>query len=735
MSILNHFQHLSLTSDQLQALEALSDFLNSDRRIFILQGYAGSGKTTLLKGFVEFLITKEQGFELMAPTGRAAKVINLKTGFASYTIHKSIYCFEKLDEIEDKTKKDDVSFLYQFQIKNNPNVHNSILLVDEASMVSDVLSEGEFFRFGSGRLLSDLISYSRVQDVGTTSKLIFIGDPAQLPPIGMSFSPALTSSYLKESYNLEASFTEMKQVKRQDSENGVLISATKIRQCLTSGYFNEFDLRENGRDIFNPSYCDYLETYKSVLGQKIIICWKNKTALELNNGIRNDIFGEDLPIQESDKIIIGKNNYRLGIMNGEFAIVSAVSRSIISRDVKFYNIRGGTESVRLTWRFVTLVLPDDNNSLNSIEGYILENFLYGDSVLEPIEQRALYIDFKNRHPKLKKGTVEFGEAILADQFFNCILLKYGYAITCHKAQGGEWPNTFVFWDRGSKKNFNFYSDQHDSSGKSSSDFYRWAYTSVTRSSEKMYCVNPPYFSTFSGMTFINTKTQKALSQLTGKDIKTIDIDFIDFESDLAKFSLTDKSASIQDHFIYSLHHIKKCGINIHEHKIVEYEIRYTFHKENQSASFKYWINGKGKFNDKFQKIPSLTTSDDLFDEISNIFKNGHKVNVIRNLVKNNSTQIEFDIAIEEEKPFLKTLFDNLSCFLIEGEIITEVMHLEYKERYVINDQNDICVIDFEYDGDGFFGRVYPVKNKCNSDVLLIKIKNFVANLKAGNHVI
>jgi len=509
MNIFNHFQHINLTNDQRNALKKLHAFLESEERIFILQGYAGSGKTTLLKGFVEYLQSIEKNYQLMAPTGRAAKVINQKTGFASTTIHKGIYSFEELQEIKQGEDENDVSFLYQYKIRNNPEVHNSVLIVDEASMVSDILSQGEFFRFGSGHLLRDLVIYGRIQEATTSSKIIFIGDPAQLSPIGMTFSPALDPNYLIETYKVSVLQAEMKEVKRQDANNGILTSATKIRQCLTSGYFNDFDLRENGRDIFNPVYQDYLETYKAQQDQKIIICYKNKTALDLNRAIRIDKFGRDLPIQASDTVIIGGNNYRLGIMNGEFAVVSEAIPAVESREVSFYIEKGKTITVRLTWRGISLVLPDENNQPKTINGFILENYLYGDNYLKPEEQRALYVDFKNRHPKLKKGTEEFKEAIINDKYFNCILLKYGYAVTCHKAQGGEWANAFVFWDRGTQANLNFYESEHNRSGKTNSEFYCWAYTAVTRASKKLFCINPPYFSSFSNMNFIDVNVQQA----------------------------------------------------------------------------------------------------------------------------------------------------------------------------------------------------------------------------------
>ncbi|MBD8489741.1 AAA family ATPase [Echinicola sp. CAU 1574] len=735
MKIFDHFQHITITNDQRNALEKLQAFIESDDRVFILQGYAGSGKTTLLKGFVEYILSIEKQYQLMAPTGRAAKVINQKTGFESTTIHKGIYSFEELQEIKQGEDENDVSFLYQYKIRNNPEVHDSVVIVDEASMVSDILSQGEFFRFGSGHLLRDLMTYGRIQEAIATSKIIFIGDPAQLPPIGMNFSPALDQNYLSETYKISVSQAEMKEVKRQDANNGILISATKIMQCLTSGYFNDFDLRENGGDIFNPPYQDYLETYKAQKEQKIIICWKNKTALDLNRAIRRDKFGDDLPIQPSDTVIIGGNNYRLGIMNGEFAVVSEASPSVESREVSFYFEKGKTKTVRLTWRGISLVLLDENNQPKTVNGFILENYLCGDNTLTPQEQRALYVDFKNRHSKLKKGTEEFMEAIINDKYFNCILLKYSYAVTCHKAQGGEWANAFVFWDRGTQANFNFYESEHNRSGKTNSEFYRWAYTAVTRASKKLFCINPPYFSSFSGMNFIDVNVQQAFNQLTGQSNLTSEINISEALPELEKFGLVDAPLTVQDHFIHRWYNLREQYIAIEAWQKVGYEIRYIFRREGQTAAFKYWVNGKNIFKPNFQKLPAQTNSNELFETISKIFENPHQVIVNRNNVEGILTQIGFDVDLEEEKPFLKTLFDQVSQNLDEGEVISDIQHLNYRERYTIEKDLMSCVIDFEYNKDGFFGRVLPLENKCNSSEILEKVKAIINRLKEDDYVV
>lgn len=730
MKIFDYFQHINLTNDQHIALENLHTFLESDTRIFILQGYAGSGKTTLLKGFIEYLQSLEKKYQLMAPTGRAAKVINQKTGFESTTIHKAIYSFEELHEIKKSEDENDVTFLYQYKIRNNPEVHNSVIIVDEASMLSDILSQGEFFRFGSGHLLKDLISYGRIQDVATTSKIIFIGDPAQLPPIGMNFSPALDPKYFGDSYKISVYQTEMKEVKRQDADNGILISATKIRQCLTSGYYNDFDLRENNRDIFNPAYQDYLGTYKAQQNQKIIICYKNKTALDLNREIRKDKFGDDLPIQTSDTVNIGGNNYRLGIMNGEFAVISEASPSFECRDITFNTKEGKTESVRLTWRSISLVLPDENNQPKTVNGYILENYLYGDNYLKPEEQRALYVDFKKRYPNLKKGTEEFKEAIINDKYFNCILLKYGYAVTCHKAQGGEWANAFLFWDRGTQTNFNFYESEHNSLGKTNSEFYRWAYTAVTRASKKLFCINPPYFSSFSGMSFIDVNVQQAFNELKGTSNHSTEININEVLFKLEELGLSDEPLTIQNHFIHRWYYLRKQFIDIDSWEKKGFEIWYKFSKETKTAGVKYSINGQNQFNATYQNnIPKLTNSNELFETITKILNDSTPIVVNRNNIEGIISQIEFDYKLKEEKPFLKNLFDFISNGLSEDETIINIQHLEYRERYTIEKNGSTSIIDFEYDGAGFFGRVLPLKNKCDNFNIIENLKKIILGLK------
>lgn len=673
----------------------------------------------------------------MAPTGRAAKVINQKTGFEATTIHKGIYSFDELEEIESADSDGNVSFMYNYKLSNNPDVHNAVLIIDEASMVSDIQSKGEFFRFGSGYLLKDLIKYSQIGFPNATSKIIFIGDPAQLPPIGMNSSPALNKNYLDENYQLKVVETEIKEVKRQDANNAILASATKIRKCLTSGFFNDFDLRENGKDIFNPKFEDFLETYKSQERTKVIISYKNKTALDLNQRIRMDKYGADLSIQPGDHIIIGGNNYSLDIMNGEFAVVSNAETSTITRQVYFKNKGEGTSSVLLTWRSIELLLPDENGQSKTVKGLMLENYLTGDNYLKPEEQQALYVDFKNRHPKLKPKTKEFKEAIINDPYFRCILLKYGYAVTCHKAQGGEWDSTFLFWDYGINDGFNFYQSEHSRTSKTNSSFYRWAYTAVTRASKEMFCINPPYFNSFSKVSFIDSNVKNSFNELTGSVLNPIEIELQeDHVNSLKRFNLQDTTASIQNHFLKTNYFVQKQYIDIVSWERVSYEIRYGFKRVNDIVVIKFWVNGKDEFKANFQKLPAETNSDTLFEEVSSLLENTPKVVFTRNTIDTILTQIEFDVKIEEEMPFLVFLYEVLVAQLTKSNItIEEINHKSYRERYVFSRENEKAIIDFEYNGNGFFGRVLPLDNSCNSSLLIDEVKQAILTFKKAEYVI
>lgn len=723
MSIFNHFRRLNLSQDQETALTKLEAFLASPVQVFMLKGYAGSGKTTILKGLVEYLNTIEKDFALMAPTGRATKVIREKTGKEAYTIHKSIYSYENMVEIEEGD-----SFYYYYKIRNNIDVAGKIFIVDEASMLSDAKSEGEFFRFGSSHLLSDLITYTRVAQPNVNSKIIFVGDPCQLPPVDDNSSKAFEANYLKEKFNLSSEETEMKEVKRQGGDSGIIGAAKKIRKSISAGFFNDFNLRSNGKDILNPTYETFLDTWQNAPSPKIIIASKNKTCLDLNLQIRQRRFGNhDLPIQKSDIVIMGGNNYRKGILNGEFAIINEVSDTVTKRIIALR----GKSPVTLYWRDVELVLPDGESNNKIVKGKMLENFLYGDNYLKPEETQALYVDFTSRHKDLKPKTEEFKEAIMQDEYFNCLFMKYGYAVTCHKAQGGEWDNVFTIWDNDNMEGFDCFIDKQRGADKTNQYFYRWAYTAITRASKTLYALNPPFFNSYSAMAFVDVTVLNALNELTGNQVETEEIS-LDNEllQELSTLNLLEQPVPLHDHFIKVRQAVRKQFIEIIGWEKIGYEIRYSFMREQDKAVFRTYINGQNEFRNPFALMPNLSPNSSFNNTLAEILNQLPNVSIKRNTAETIISQIEFDLELEEEFPFIRSLFDDLVLLFRETDITIEgIEHQQYKERYTFKRNNETAVVDFEYKKNGFFGRVVPIQNITNSQLLLSSIKTALQTFK------
>ena len=729
MSIYKYFINLALSEDQKKCLNAFEEFLSGAQKIFLLKGYAGSGKTTLLKGIVSYLKDEEKKFALMAPTGRAAKVIREKTSAEAYTIHKSIYSYEDLVEVEDGE-----SFFYYYKIRNNEDIKGTIFIVDEASMVSDIFSEGEFFRFGSGHLLSDLITYSRVQHPVANTKIIFVGDPCQLPPVTDSKSRAFDKEYLHDKFKVEALEVEMKEVMRHGGDSGILSAATKIRQSITSGYFNSFNLKPNEKDIIELAYDELLNTWDSKPSTKVIVAYKNKTCLDMNIQIRERRFGNgQLPIRKSDIIILGANNYSKGVFNGEFGVVNEVDQVPVSRTIALK----GKSPVTLVWRTVELVFPDAETVQKVVKGKMLENFLWGDNVLRPEEMQALYVDFVIRHPKLKPKSEEFKEAIRQDEFFNCLKLKYGYAVTCHKAQGGEWESVFTIWDHDNRGSFDYLSDTQVRKGKDNEMFYRWAYTAVTRAAKTLYVLNPPYFNSYTTMTFLEPEVVKALNELGGKQIPALELEWTDERLELLKhFGLLDQPLPIQDHFIAVQYHLAQNNIEISGWERKNMEIVYRVKRESASAGIKTWFNKDLIFNGKYMSMPALTNSAAFYSEAEGLIKALPKTAIKRNSAETIISQIEFDNEVAEKYPFTNVLFDDL-IILFEGTgiVIESIAHFQNKERYNFKRSAETAIIDFEYNGNGFWGRVYALSAKTTSYDLVRDIQTLLKTLQHESHAV
>lgn len=425
--------------------------------LLILSGYAGTGKTSLIAAFVK--VVGEYGFKtkLLAPTGRAAKVIGSYSKRKAHTIHKIIYVRKIL-------KNGAVVFERAF----NPNNH-TIFIVDEASMIADYAAPTGSSPWANNNLLEDLIEFVFS---GTNNKLILIGDEGQLPPVGSDFSPALNPEYLQNTtYDLEIKFHKLTEVSRQTEDSGILLNATNIRN-LTE--YSDLKMKTNSvdfMDITGDELQEFIEASYQNFGvdETLIVCRSNKRANQFNNQIRSRVFYYEEEVTSGDFIMAVKNNYSWlpensepgFIANGELMRIN----KIYNRE-ELYGFRFVEAGVKLT----------DYPEMEEIKVKLLVDTLDSESPsLSREDQKKLFFAVEKDYSDEKNRTKRF-KKVVEDPYFSAIQIKYAYAVTCHKSQGGQWENVFV--DQGyihpSAKN---------------KEYLRWLYTAITRAKSKVYLLN------------------------------------------------------------------------------------------------------------------------------------------------------------------------------------------------------------------------------------------------------
>ena len=472
---------MKLTSQQQQVLDNIKTFLDSDVSVFILKGYAGTGKTTMIRTIIDEIKNREKKPILMAPTGRAARVLESKNSWEANTRHRCIY---ELDTIETKEDSDDIRFI--FPLKNKEDQANDhICIVDESSMIGTREVQNELFEFGTGSLLNDLLTYVAPNRGG---KIIFVGDPMQLPPVGDNVSNALDEKYF-ESIGLKVMVSELTDVVRQGAGSAILSNAMKVRALIESQQKNNlvFDRRENEViDMEGYKMPEHLLSLypKPEIGQSVIITFSNRQARDYNYAVRELLYPEQKQIVVGDILQVVSNNYKLNVMNGDFVKVVAINGETEYQSAPVYiNIGGQRMQHKITLSFRNVRIRLDNELEVSCK--IIENMLDdADPNLTFSQIQALYINFCMRHSQLKRGSQQFKELLKADPYFNALRAKYGYAITGHKSQGGEWNTVFV--DYTGRTGLNI-------------DCLRWTYTVTTRASCMLYGYNMPNVTPMSKM--------------------------------------------------------------------------------------------------------------------------------------------------------------------------------------------------------------------------------------------
>lgn len=432
--------------------------------LFLLRGYAGTGKTSLVAALVKTLLQLKQPVMLLAPTGRAAKVFSSYADAPAYTIHKRIYRQKSIIDMDS--------------FQTNINLHkHTLFIVDEASMISNEGLSGSMF--GTGRLLDDLMQFVYSCE---GCRLILVGDTAQLPPVGEEESPALSRCVL-EGYNLDVTEVNLTEVVRQERESGILWNATHLRRLMQEEMFYEFPrLRTNFPDVCVMPGDELIEAledsyHQCGTDQTIMVTRSNKRANIFNNGIRSRILDYEEELSGNDLVMVAKNNYywteQSGLMQQKDAKMSFIANGDVAVVRRFRNER---QLYGFRFADATLRFPDYDNL--ELDVTVLLDTLQSEApALTRQQQEQLFNAVWEDYPEIRDKR-ERMKRLRQDPYYNALQIKYAYAVTCHKAQGGQWQHVYI--DQG-----------YITEDMLSPDYFRWLYTALTRATEKVFLVNWP----------------------------------------------------------------------------------------------------------------------------------------------------------------------------------------------------------------------------------------------------
>ena len=655
---------MHLTSTQQSAFQQFERFINSNDRIFILKGSAGTGKTTLLKELVESLCEKGWKCVLMAPTGRAAFILGEKTGQPAATIHRTIY------QIEEGLKDDGTGQMVFGLRHNDDSLTRTIYFVDEASMVSDMYSENDMFKFGSGYLLRDILDYCG------SRKVVFVGDYAQLPPVGQKFSPAMSAEYLQETYHASCREAMLKEVVRQVEDSFVYKNATFVRDAIESSRYNEFAIKD-GDDVKKSEALieDYKNITQGTIDQgAIVIAYTNKQVLDYNMAIREYLFQSTHDrLVSGDLLIVSQNNYHYSedLYNGTIVRVlsCAPDAMVEKRTVRFITSEKDAygETVvaerELSYR-KTIIETASHNQVNCM---ILDCFI-SDALGSPDKEwnQALLVDFNNRMRKegIAIGSEEYRGRMKTDPYLNALICKYGYAITCHKAQGGEWEKVYVDMDK--------------LGGKQNSDYFRWAYTAITRSSKRLWHFASPEFNAVSKMVVMQIDKTDKISYYVPKGENFLDWHF-------------QKISSV----------CTKHGVSCSENRDYAYQHLLTFEKDGKYCVIKQWYNKNGYT----PKREIQSTTDNEFAVLA--------------------TELIGIAMIPEESPFIPNtefsskLHDLVMSMVKEmGISVLNISQVQWKDIYYLKTTPYESMLTFNYNLKGMYSSIKPQSTGGTEDKLL-----------------
>ncbi|WP_374948980.1 ATP-dependent RecD-like DNA helicase [Mucilaginibacter sp.] len=458
---------ITLNVEQKAAFKAIEKFLEHPAaNVFVLKGYAGTGKTFLMQRLAKMLTDTEQDFCMLASTGRAATVLKGKTGFETKTVHGELYNFSKVDGIEHIARGNsgpaDVNQMSLEFLVRSADEEKRVYIVDESSMLSGEASrDASFTNFGSGNLLDDFFK------VAGNNKIIFVGDPCQLPPVGQNISPALDTNWLAVQNRVAVSFT-LQKIERVTAGNDILRLAAAVREMSQQSTWERFpklpasDLNNVKLHPSNEALFDaYVKVYRSTgPNETLAIARSNRAVQEINRKMRQELFGDGyVPLQVAEVLLVTQNNYTVPLSNGDFVEIRELGAIVTKADMKFQKVKVRPIATEIDF---TLMLSLD--AVNHIKGNLTED-----------QTRELMVDFSYRmnDKQIQANSAEYHSAMRKDEFLGCLKATYGYAVTCHKAQGGEWNNVFLFLEK------SMY-------GMDRLELCKWWYTSITRARVQLH---------------------------------------------------------------------------------------------------------------------------------------------------------------------------------------------------------------------------------------------------------
>ena len=448
----------------------ISSFLNDESsKALVITGGAGTGKTTLVKTIIKQLNQTQRDFYLLAPTGRAS--LNLYhhvsdiTNVSAQTIHSFLY--KKIEEDNDE--------VVNFKITENELGFNAVIIIDEASMLSHEKSHSSFLQFGSGNVFQDLLGYLKLTQ--SNRQLILIGDPYQLPPVNVSIAKVLQPDFLTENNVPNVRFIHLDKVYRQAESSKVLENATALRSQLETESFIQFPIVADGSEIFSVSMEDAIRSYLWDFNNAIFVAYTNREVLSINLAFRDLCCFEKNTLEKKEPLVLMQNTFiqDTKYFNGDMFAVEAIGKEE-SFNYKINDADGKTYDIKLSFIELELLHTATHTLVSTM---VLSHKLWEDSPeITRFEQQALMINFAQRNRHLTRGTPEFRQALRQDSYFNALFVKFGYALTCHKAQGGEWQKVYISLNR----------PQNDLKTRAG---FSWSYTALTRAKEQAYIVGLP----------------------------------------------------------------------------------------------------------------------------------------------------------------------------------------------------------------------------------------------------